>query len=123
MLIAGNRSTGMRTIDVRPMTVTIRQTTTIRYGFRIAKRVILRGPPRDDRPDGHAGPELASVADDDEVVFAQAVNHLDAIGRLESDRHRPPLDLPVHGDEHRRAAFIAINGLYRYGQRAGCALD
>src|SRR5579864_7719626 len=46
MLMVGNKSTGMRARLVIPMTASARQTTMMKYGFRIEKRgieILLRG--------------------------------------------------------------------------------
>ena len=45
MFMAGNMSTGMRARLVTPTTAMIRQTTTMKYGFRMAKEdMLLVGP-------------------------------------------------------------------------------
>ena len=44
MLMSGKRSTGMRTTLVIPITDTIRQITTMKYGLRMEKRDISVRP-------------------------------------------------------------------------------
>ena len=77
--MSGNRSTGMRTRLVSPMTAAIRQTTMMKYGLRMEKprhqRASFAPPPAARSSFGVTsapGFQLRAVADDDQIARGAA---------------------------------------------------
>src|SRR5215469_5418118 len=124
MFMAGNISTGMRARLVIPTTAMMRQTTTMKYGFRMAKldMLLIRGGHR-----GHfwlhflAGLKAAMTPENDQIAFVQSRADFHLIGGFDSQLDLAELDAMVRRNHRHlaggRALRVRLNGVDGGGQR------
>src|SRR5271169_4124465 len=129
MLMAGNRSTGIRERLLMPMTTSARQTTMMKYGFRMEKRgmnffrrrrlffllALVIEQLHLLRAHRFARFQAAPVADDNLFVPGETGDDLGVGCGLHSQRHRSSFDLiGLVNELHRALVAFMIDGLQRY---------
>src|SRR5947207_13862633 len=104
-------STGIRTRLLTPTTAIIRQTTTMKYGFRIANRDIhslLRfGAHCDDlRLHLLARLQPRAVSDHHQISLVESGAYFNQIRSLDPKRHLSRFDLSVRAHDHHAPAVV-----------------
>src|ERR1051325_8668604 len=104
--MAGNMSTGIRTRLVTPTTAITRQTTTIKYGLRMAKRdmaeslnYLRRAHCRKLGPNFLPRLETGPRTDHDQISLLETGPHLDLGRRFESEFHLPDVNAVIRRDD------------------------